>query len=127
MSAVTMSGETNPVRPTDTRGETNDTVRIAPDSPSRSETVNALKEPAAIVDRRLERLVGSNGADRMRERTQAGHPDPSSEAQVASFDNPSKSMLAKEVQAHIASVAEISILAQAKQLPNDALAFSATE
>ena len=109
MSAVTMSGETNPVRPPDTRGETNEPVRIAPESSSKTETVAALKEPGAIVDRRLERLVQSSGADRMRDRTLAGHQDRSSEARVASFDNPSKSMLANEVQAQIASVAEISI------------------
>ena len=126
MSAVTMSGESNPVRPTDTRGETNDTIRIAPDSPAKAETLNALKEPAAIVDRRLERLAGS-GADRMRARTKAGHEQADSKTRTISHDNPSKSMLANKVQAQIASVAEISILAQAKQLPNEAMAFSASE
>jgi len=125
MSAVTMSGESNPVRPPDTRGQTNDQVRIAPDSPSKTETTAALKEPAAIVDRRLERIVES-GASRMKERTLAGH-EQSEELPRISFDNPSKTMLANEVKAQIASIAEISILAQAKQMPNEAMAFSASE
>jgi len=134
MSAVTMSGETNAVRPADTRGLTNGQVRVAVNSPSKTETMAAAKEPAAVVNESLKRL-NAKPSERVMGRVMAGATKAKGNrtvveaptARAASVDNPSKSMLAKQVQMQIGSEAEIAILAQANQLPNDALAFSTSE
>ncbi len=134
MSAVTMSGETNPVRPPDTRGLTNGQVRVAQNSPAKTETVAAARAPAAVVNESLKRLSAQSG-ERVMGRFVSGAAKSNDNAEhiearaarTASIDNPSKSMLADQVQAQIASVAEVAILAQANQLPNDALAFSTSE
>jgi hypothetical protein len=134
MSAVTMSGEANSVRPANTRGLTNGQVRVAVNSPSKTETMAAAKEPAAVVNESLKRLnakpselvmgrVMAGATKAAADRTVSDAPS----ARTASIDDPSKSMLAQQVQMQIGSEAEIAILAQANQLPNDALAFSTSE
>ncbi len=127
MSAVTMSGEASLSRPADTRGLTNGQIRVAVDSPAKTETVNAAKQPAAIVDKSLERLnearselVMGRAIGVAASRVDIGDDS----ARTVSLANPSMSMLAEQTQAQISSVAEVAILAQANQLPNDAMAFS---
>ena len=134
MSAVTMSGEINELRPPRTRGLTNGQIRIADNSPAKTETMAATQQPAAVLDERLERLLirGSktegptDPADR-KVRTEEPRTAQTTNARTASFDNPSKSMLAQHVQAQIVSRAEVAILAQANQMPNDAMPYSSRE
>ena len=134
MSAVTMSGEANELRPSDTRGLTNGQIRIADNSPAKTETVAAAKRPAAIVNERLERLLLRRAAV-TEERTVTDKADQpiridlaqTSSDRTTSLDNPSKSMLAQHVQSQIASRAEVAVLAQANQLPNDAMSYSSSE
>ena len=57
MSAVTMSGEANNVRPPDTRGLTNGQVKVSASSPARTETMMAARQPAAVVDADIERIA----------------------------------------------------------------------
>ena len=134
MSAVTMSGEANELRPPDTRGLTNGQIRVEQNSPAKTETVAATKKPAAIINERLGRLL-LRGRANSDERTITNKEDrpvridqsQESNAQAISFDNPSKSMLAQHVQSQIASRAEMAVLAQANQLPNGAMSYSSSE
>jgi len=131
MSAVTMSGEASPPRPADVTGQ----VHVAPGSPAKTETINATQQPAAVIAQSLERLNAS-GADKVVDRNiavSASRVAVESDVRVdvepptpINLNNPSMSMLAEQAQAQIASVAEIAVLAQANQLPNDALPFSAS-
>ena len=135
MSAVTMSGEVNEVRPPRTRGLTNGQIRIADNSPAKTETMAAARRPAAVVEERLERLLlRVSEQPETRPAISGDTPRTADTDQIqdtknrtASFDNPSKSMLAQHVQAQIVSRAEVAVLAQAHQMPNDAMAYSSRE
>jgi hypothetical protein len=131
MSAITMSGEASLPRPADTRGLTTGRVHVAVDSPAKTETINAAQQPAAIIAQSLERLNAAGGEKVMGRAigVAAGRTAVESDVDVdsakpVSLANPSMSKLADQTQAQMASVAEIAVLAQANQLPNDAMAFS---
>jgi hypothetical protein len=131
MSAITMSGEANLVRPADARELTTGHAQTSVDSFSKTETIHAAKQPAAIIAQSLERLTHADGKNVMSRDTgvaasrvsKGSHIDLDTPEPV-SLANPSMSMLADQTQAQISSVAEIAILAQANQLPNDSLPFS---
>jgi hypothetical protein len=101
------------------------------DSFSKTETINAAKQPAAIIAQSLERLTHTDKKSAVSQESGVAASRASRESHInldtakpASLANPSMSMLADQTQAQIASVAEIAILAQANQLPNDSLPFS---
>ena len=121
-----MSGEINELRPPDTRGLTNGQIRVSDDSPAKTETVAATKTPAAIINDRLDRLLIRKGerAETPATQSRTAELTPSDGERTISFDNPSTSMLAQHVQSQIAAKAEVAVLAQAHQLPNQAMAFS---
>jgi len=126
-----MSGEANLSRPADTRGLTNGQIRVAVESPAKTESVNAAKQPAAIVEQSLQRLVDAGGEKVMgrnigvaASRVDVDTAMEANQRNPVDLANPSMAMLADQAQAQIASVAEVAILAQANQLPNDAASFS---
>jgi hypothetical protein len=131
MSAVTMSGEASLPRPTDARGLAATQTQTSVDSFSKTETINAAKQPAAIIAQGLDRLTVADEKNAIDQdsgvaasRVSGGSPISLDTVKPASLDNPSMARLADQTQAQIASVAEIAILAQANQLPNDSLPFS---
>ena len=133
MSAVTMSGEANTVRPPDTRGLTTGQAKVADISPAKTETITAARQPAAVVDAQTERIVVVS--DQQPSRTLSTFPNaealteeipdgPINERSSALENN---AKLAQKVQSQIASISTVAILAQANQLPNPAMAFSTGE
>ena len=133
MSAVTMSGEVNNVRPPDTRGLTSGQVKVAESSPSRTETLAAARQPAAVLDPEIERFIarGTEAPSRTidtypdAESLTEDIPDGPINEHASALQNNTK--LAQKVQSQIASISTEAILAQAKQLPNPAMAFSTGE
>ena len=133
MSAVTMSGEVNSVRPPESRGHTDGPLKVTKTSPTKTETMSAAQQPPAVIDQGVQRFIAMGSGQTSR--TLDTHPDaePLTEdipdgpinENASALQNNAK--LAQKVQSQIASIATVAILAQANQLPNPAMAFSTGE